>query len=88
MMLFGKSVDDPSLLAKTVLGIMVLCLNGGPKFLTKMIPFSRLCSAFLFEQIKLNAQSITSASADVKAIISDGNCTNQAFLKLYLTIPS
>ena len=40
--LFGKSVDDPSLLAKTLLGIMVLCLNGGPKFLTKMIPVPRL----------------------------------------------
>ena len=86
--LFGKSVDDPSSLAKTVLGIVVLCLNGGPKFLTKMIPVARLHSAFLFEQINLSAQSITSACADVKAIISDGNRTNQAFLKLYPTIPS
>ena len=83
--LFGKSVDDPSSLAKTVLGIRVLCLNGGPKFLTKMIPVARLHSAFLFEQINFR---VTSASADVKAIISDGNRTNQAFLKLYPTIPS
>ena len=36
--LFGKSVDNPSLLAQTVLGIMLTCLNGGPKFLTKLIP--------------------------------------------------
>ena len=35
--LFGKSVDNPSLLAQTVLGIILICLNGGPKFLTKLI---------------------------------------------------
>ena len=47
--LFGKSVENPSLLAQTVLSIMLICLNGGPKFLTKLIPISKLTSAFLFE---------------------------------------
>ena len=47
--LFGKSVDNPALLAQTVLGIMFICFNGGPKFLTKLIPISKLTSAFLFE---------------------------------------
>ena len=49
--LFGKLVDNPSLLAQTVLGIMLICLNGAPKCLTKLIPISKLTSAFLFEQI-------------------------------------
>ena len=71
--LFGKSVDNPSLLAQTVLGIMLICLNGGPKFLTKLIRISKLTSAFLFEQIELTVQAITSVPADVKAIICDGN---------------
>ena len=43
--LFSKSVDDPSLLVQTVLGIMLICFNGGRKFLT----ISKLTSAFLFE---------------------------------------
>ena len=39
--LFGKSVENPCLLAQTVLGIMLICLNGGPKFLRKLIPISK-----------------------------------------------
>ena len=77
--LFGKSVYSPSLLAQTVLGIMLICLNRGPKFLTKLIPISKLTSAFLFEQIELTVLAITSVPVDVKAIICDGNQVNQAF---------
>ena len=67
---------------------MLICLNGGPKFLTKLIPISKLTSAFSFEQIELTVQAITSVPADVKAIICDGNWVNQAFLKkLYPTLP-
>ena len=84
--LFGKSLDDPSLLAKTVLGIMVVCLKGGPKFLYKMIPISKLNSNFLFEQINSTLRLIKESSGDVKVVICDGNRVNQAFFKLYLTI--
>ena len=51
------------------------------------IPISKLISAFLFEQIELIVQAITSVPAGVKAIICDGNQVNQAFLKLYPTLP-
>ena len=77
--LFGKSVDNPS---QTGLGIMLICHNRGIKFITKLIPISKLTSAFLFEQIELTVQAITSVAADVKAIICDGNRVNQAFLKI------
>ena len=77
--LFGKSVNNSSLLAQTVLNIMLICLNGGPKFLTKLIPISKLTSAFIYEQIELTVQAITSVPANVKAIICDGNKVNQAF---------
>ena len=80
--LFGKSVDNPSLLAQTVLGIMLICLNGGPNFLTKLIPISKLTSAFLFKQTELTVQAITFVPADVKAIIYDCNRVNQAFFKV------
>ena len=56
--LFGKSVDYPFLLAQTVLDIMLICLNRGPKSLTKLIPISKLTSAFLFEQIELTVQTV------------------------------
>ena len=85
--LFGKSVDNLSLLAQTVFGIILIYLNESPKFLTKLIPISKLISAFLFEQIELTVQAITSVLADVKAIICDGNRVNQPFLKLYPTLP-
>ena len=65
--LFGKSADNPSLLAQTVFSIMLICLDGGPKFLTKLIPISKLTPAFLFEQTELTVQAITSVPADVKA---------------------
>ena len=84
---FGKSVDNPSLLVQTELGIMLICLNVGPKFFTKLIPISKLTSAFLFEQIELTVQVITSVPADEKAIICDGNRVNQAFFRLYPTLP-
>ena len=34
--LFGKSIYNPSLLAQTVLGIMLICLNKGPKISYKI----------------------------------------------------
>ena len=80
--LFGKSFDNPSLLAQKVLGIMLICVNGGPKFLTKLISISKFISAFLFEQTELSIPAITSVPDDVKAIICDGDRVNQVFLKI------
>ena len=37
--LFGKSVDSSFVLAETVLGIMLICLNGGPNFLQNWFLF-------------------------------------------------
>ena len=79
--LLDKSVDNPFLLAQTVLGIMLICLGGGgERLLTKLIPISKLTSAFLFEQIEWTVQAISSVPADVKAIICNGIWVNQAFL--------
>ena len=50
---FGHAVNASSSLAKTVLDFMVVCLYGGPKFLVKMLPVSKLDSDFL-----LNIQQI------------------------------
>ena len=79
--IFGKSVDDPNSLAKTVLGIMVNCLFGGPTFISKLLPVSKLNSTFLFEQMQLSIDCIKEAGGQVKAVVCDGNKNNQAYFK-------
>ena len=64
---------DSTALAKTTLGILVYCSNGGPKILSKMIPVSKLQSNFLFNQTNEANQCINGAGVQVKAIICDGN---------------
>ena len=84
--IFGKSINDPTALARTILGIMVFCLHGGPRFLSNMLPLSKLTSEFLDDQVKATTQAISSGGGKVTAIISDGNRTNQAFFKRYSTV--
>ena len=77
---FGRSEDDdPSVLAITMLGILICCLNGSPKILLKMIPVSKLQFSFLFQEINTVTQCINVAGVVVKAIIYDGIWVNQAF---------
>ena len=84
---FGRSVDDPQCLAKTVLGIMVSCMIGGPDFLSNIMPVSKLNSGFLRREVDLSIQNINEAGGNVKAVICDGNRINQAFIKSFDTCP-
>ena len=34
--LFGRATGDPQSVAKTVLGVMISCMFGGPTFISKM----------------------------------------------------
>ena len=79
---FGRSADNPKCLAKTVLGIMISCMFGGPNFLSKILPISRLNAPFLQDQVQQSLESIARAGGKVKAIVCDGNRTNQAFFKM------
>ena len=67
--LFGTSVDDQFSLAQTLLSIMIVCLHGGPKFLSNMLPISKLNSGFLLEQIDVTDHAIISAGGRVNSII-------------------
>ena len=84
---FGKAENNPSLLAETTLGIMIICLHGGPKFINKIIPVSKLNANYLHSQVDSSQNNIQQAGGKVKAIICDGNRTNQAFFKKYDTVP-
>ena len=87
---FGKAENNADALANTLLSIMVKCMNGGIKFLIKMIPVSKLTSTFLHEQVCAILDILINylSFGKVIAIIADNNRTNQAFLKLFQTVES
>ena len=86
--IFGRAQNDPAALAKTLLGMMLIFLYGGPKFLTKMIPVSNLTSEFLFNQVHVTLSTLLElCSTLVKAIVCDGNRVNQQFFKMFMTSP-
>ncbi|XP_065660880.1 uncharacterized protein LOC136084588 [Hydra vulgaris] len=82
---FGKAVNNPNVLANTVLSFMVITLFGGPKFLCKMLPVCDIDSNFLFEQTNFLLSAIKVAGGHVISIVCDGNRVNQAFFKKFET---
>ena len=84
--IFGKAANDPSRLAETMLGLMINCLHGGPKFLLNMLPVSKLNADFLYNKINDSIAYIKSGSGKVKVIISDGNRVNQSAFKKFDTV--
>ena len=46
------AVNRSTILAETVLGILIVCLPGGPKLLTKIIPVVKMVSAYLFDLVR------------------------------------
>lgn len=85
--IFGKAVDHPEKLAKTVLSIMVKSLYGGPEFLCKALPVSNLTGDFLIQESKPILESIKQCDGQVVAILADGHKTNQKCFRELNTIP-
>ena len=83
---FGKAANNPTLLANAVLGLMINCLFGGPTFLSKMIPVSKMNRAFLSGQIDIIMEAIVSAGGTAKAMICDNNRTNQSLFNKIKTV--
>ena len=49
---FGQVVNNQTILAKLVVGVMVEWLHGGPVFLSKMLPpVTKLDAEFMLEEI-------------------------------------
>ena len=91
--IFGKPVNvspemskNQKLLASSLLAIMVVCLLGGPKFLSKMQPVTKLKADYLHDQFSTTITAIESNDAKVTAIIYDGNRVNQKFTYLFDTV--
>ena len=83
--IFGKAANNPDALANAVLAIMIKCLNGGPRFLVKMISVSKLNASFLNDQVCQILEIIKSSSGTVMAVITDNDRTNHGFFKLFNT---
>ena len=76
---FGWAQNNPNKLARTVLGIMIKCLFGGPEFLVEVITVCDLNAEFQYEQVSTIMKHLTESGANVVAIISDGNRVNKKF---------
>ena len=85
--LFGKAKNKPNKLATATLDIMVKCLKGGPTFMLKMIPVTGLDADFQFEQVNAVLDIIKEVGGTTKSLVVDGNRVNQAFYKMFETVP-
>ena len=79
--LFGHAVNYPDMLATTVLSFTIKSLFGGPEFLARVLPVTKLNSEFQFNQCRPIIDTINSVQhGNVLAIITDGFRVNQKFL--------
>ena len=85
---FGKAQIHPSKLAETVLGIMIICLHGGPSFISKIVPVSNLETNYLHDQVVSSQANIEQARGIVLKLlfVTAGNQTNQAYFRKYVTL--
>ena len=79
---FDKALNHPAMLAKSVLGVMVESLLGGPTFLSKMPPVTQLNSEFMLDEISKTIAAIEAVNGEVKVLICDNNRVNQKLFKI------
>ena len=48
--LFGRAIDQPKKLEKTMLTVMIKCLYGGPEFIYKVYSICNLTAKFLYDE--------------------------------------
>ena len=78
--LFARAIDDPPSLAKTVLGVIISCMFGGPTFISKVLSIAKLNLPLYYEQIQHTVDAINLSPGRVKSVICDGNRNNQTCL--------
>ena len=85
--LFGVAQNAPGMLANSVLAVMVVCMNGGPNFIAKMIPVKKVNAQFQFDIVKNVVKAIVTNGCSVISIINDNNRLNQSFMSMFITEP-
>ena len=81
--LIGHSVDKPNKAAKTVLGLMLETLFGGPSFMARLLPVFSLDGQLLFDQIKKLIKIIHDAGGFVFLVMCDDLRANQRAYTLF-----
>lgn len=81
--LIGHSVDNPNKAAKTVLGLMLESLFGGPSFMARLLPVFSLDGELLFDQIKKLIKIIHDAGGFVFLVMCDDLRANQKAFSLF-----
>ena len=85
--LFRRSVNHPDQLVKTILAFMLKCLFGGPKFITKMLPVTKLDAGFQHSLCVRIIENVKEQQhATVLAVIADENRVNQTFFQTFKTV--
>lgn len=81
--LIGQSIDQPDKVARTVLGLMISTMYGGPSFMARLLPIYTLDSDILFEQIQWLIRIIHDSNGFVFLVLSDDLRANQKTYKLF-----
>ena len=85
--LFGHAVNYPDMLATTILSFMIKSLFGGPEFLARVLPVTKLNSEFQFNQRRPIIDTINSVqNGNVLLIRTDGFRVNQKFFSKFVTV--
>ena len=81
--LIGSSMDQPEKAARTVLGLMIETMYGGPSFMARLVPVYSLTAQFLFEQIERLIHIIHAAGGFVFLIMCDDLRANQSTYDMF-----
>ena len=74
--LLAKATDHTQSHTKTLLGVMISCMLGGPTFFSKMLPTAKLNLHFFMKTYK---DAINQSSGGVKSVTWDDNRNKQVF---------
>ena len=69
--LIGQSVDQPHKATRTVLGLLISNMFGGPSFMARLLPIYLITGELLFDQIQQLIQIIHICNGFVYLVISD-----------------
>ena len=84
--LFGRAVNFPDKLATTILTFMIKFTFGGPEFVAKMLPVTKLNADFQYLHCQTIIENILQQQGEVLAVIVDGNRVNQSFFRKFPTV--
>ena len=81
--IFGKYMNSPNELAKTVLRLMICSLFGGKQFLCKVLTVTGLNANFQYNQTIQMIETIKNCRGSVASALCDNNKVNKRFFGMF-----